>query len=462
MNEAWQPIIQSGEKPLYLALVRVLSDDIASGKLADGYRLPPQRELADNLKIAIGTVTRAYAEAERRGLVYGDGRRGTFVGGLPKPRNVLATLADKVTVGIDLSKNHPSPRFDPDMSSELRQIARWPQCSQLLTYPPAAGLRSHREAGVAWLQSLGLKTESDNLFISSGAQHGLLSVMAATTQPGDIIASEDYTYPGVKAVAQMLGLVHVGIPMDEQGIIPDALEVTCKHKDIRLLYCNPSLQNPTNATMSSERRKQIAALADKYDFFVVEDEILAPLLDKKPEFISSFVPNRCYFVVSTSKCVAAGLRLGFIVAPSRSHQKLADCMQTTTLGQPPLTAEVFSRWLADGTVARTINQRREELAWGQQQACNALKGFAIRSHPASYHLWLELPDPWTTTDFANVAQMRGVAVAPAEIFAVDEKSPVNSVRLSLGSVRDRSHLKTGLKILVDILSGKQQQEIATV
>ncbi len=462
MESDWLPSLQKSERPLYLALVRAMADDITSGRLPKGHRLPPQRELADLLKIAIGTVTRAYTEAERRGLVYGDGRRGTFVGDLPRRRNVLATLADAVSVGIDLSKNHPAPKFDPDLASELRQLARSPRCSQLLAYPPPSGPRTHREAGATWLRTLGMEPEPDNLFISGGAQHGLLSIIAATTHPGDVIAAEEYTYPGVKAVAQMLGLELVGVPIDDQGIIPDALESICKLKDIRLLYCNPSLQNPTNALMLPRRREQIAALADKYDFFVAEDEILAPLLEELPQFISNIVPDRCFFLISTSKCVAAGLRLGFIVSPPCSRQKLADCMQTTTLGQPPLTAEIFSRWLANGAIARAISQRKEELAWAQHQACEMLKEHPLRSHRASYHIWLELPALWTAANFANEAQMRGVAVAPSEIFAVDPRSSINAVRLSLGGLSDRAHLKAGLRIIVEILSGSSRQAMATV
>jgi len=462
MTSDWKPLIQKNEKPLYMALVRVLSEDIAGGRLPKGCRLPTQRELADELKIAIGTVTRAYYEAEKRGLVYGDGRRGTFVGEMPRPRSLLATLAETITVGIDLSKNHPAHRLDPDLSAALHQIARWPECPQLLMYPSPQGLLPHRRAGAKWLKTLGLKVEPDNVFVSGGAQHGLLAVFAAAARPGSIVASEEYTYPGAKAVAAMLGLQHIGIPMDQEGIIPDALESVCRHKDIRLLYCNPSLQNPTNAVMSLERRQQIAMIAREHNICVVEDEILSPLLDEPPDFIAGIIPEQCYLVISVSKSVAAGLRVGFIAAPSHAQQKLADSLQTSNLGQPPLMAEIFTRWLEDGTVEKTIARRKHELAWSQQTACEVLKDFKVRSHPSSYHIWLELPDAWTGPKFTTEAQMRGVAVTPAEIFAVDQKSSINAVRLSLGGAPDRAHLKAGLEILADILSGSKRQEIATV
>ena len=94
MTIDWLPEIKKGDEPLYLAITKALADDIAVGRLSQGHRLPTHRELADGLGIAIGTVTRAYAEAEQRGLIHGEGRRGTFVGEPTRGRFALSSLAD--------------------------------------------------------------------------------------------------------------------------------------------------------------------------------------------------------------------------------------------------------------------------------------------------------------------------------------------------------------------------------
>ncbi len=462
MRPVWKPLIQKGDKPIFMALLRALSGDIAAGRLPQGSRLPPQRELADELKIAIGTVTRVYAEAEKRGLVYGDGRRGTFVGSRSQPRSLLASMAENISAGIDLSKNHPAHWLDPDLTIALNQIARWPDCRQLLLYPPPEGMPSHRLAAARWLKQLGLETKPENLFVAGGVQHALMAVFASETRPGDIIVAEEYTYPGVRAVADMLGLQQLGVPMDDEGMIPEALESVCRNKDVRLLYCNPSLQNPTNAMMSPERRKQIAAIAENYNICVVEDEILSPLLDERPGYITDIIPQRCFFVISVSKAVAAGLRVGFIAAPPSARQKLIDTLQAISLGMPPLMAEIFARWYEDGTVEKTIGLRKRELVWAHQTACEVLHGFEIKSHPSSYHLWLMLPDGWTSQKFATEAQMRGVAVTPADIFAVEGKAGVNAVRLSIGSAPSREHLKTALEIIAAILSGSKRADTVRV
>lgn len=460
--DTWRPSIQNAGKPLYLALVKAIANDIDSGRLPKGNRLPTQRELADELKIAIGTVTRAYDEAERRGLIYGDGRRGTYVGEMTRPISHLASLSTGFSMGIDLSKNHPVYALDPALSVALKQIARRPELQQLLEYPPAAGFPAHRQAAAGWIESLGLKVNPDNLFVSGGAQHGLMAVFAAEARPGDIIATEEYSYPGVKAAADIMGLQQVGVAADEEGIIPEALEAVCRKKDIRLLYCNPTLQNPTNAVMSLDRKRQVAAMAEKYNLCIVEDEILAPFMDKCPGFIAGLIPDRTYFVISSSKAIAAGLRVGFVAAPAKARQKLSESMQGINLGLPPLMAEIFTRWYKDGTVEKTIARRKRELAASQQIARDILNGFDFRSHPSSYHIWLKLPEPWTSLHFATETQMRGVAVAPAEIFAVDPKSSLNAIRISIGSAPNREILKAGLNIIADILSGSKRPETVTV
>lgn len=458
----WKPRIDKNQAPLFMALVQAIADDIKYGILSSGIRLPTHRELADDLKMAVGTVTRAYDEAERRGLIYGDGRRGTFVGEMPSGRRLLASISRGFPTGIDLSKNHPAHAFDPDLASALRSIARKPECQRLLQYPPAAGMQEHRVAGAKWIESLGLKVEPDSLFLCGGAQHALMVVFAAETHPGDTVACEEYTYPGVKAIAETLGLELLGIPMDDEGIIPDILEHQCKHKSIRLLYCNPSLQNPTNRIFTSARRRQIAAIAERYDFEVVEDEILSPLLDEQPDFISGFAPERTYFVISASKAIAAGLRLGFIVAPQSSRQKLSDSLQASNLGGPPLMAEIFKQWLDSGIIGKTVARRKRELAAMNRITEEELKNFNLHTVNNGYHVWLQLPESWAGVKFTMEAQKKGVMVAPAEIFAVDKKAALNLVRLSIGAISDQEQLKRGLEILTRILSDTMPRDAVTV
>ncbi|MCX6835448.1 MAG: PLP-dependent aminotransferase family protein [candidate division Zixibacteria bacterium] len=364
--------------------------------------------------------------------------------------------------GVDLSKNHPSHHLDPDLGGAIRRIARAKDVQALLEYPPAAGLSRHREAGAKWLNQLGAAAEPESIFITAGAQHALSVVFAAETRRGDIIAAESLTYPGVKAVAEQSDLQVVGIPTDEEGLIPDALESVCRQRSIRLLYCNPSVANPTNTLSPLSRRQQIAAVAERHGLTVIEDEIMRPLLPEQPGLIADLLPEQTYLVISASKAVAAGLRVGFVRAPAKSHQKMVDSLNASCLGVPPLMAELFSMWLEDRTIDSIVARRRSDTAARQKLATELLAGFRHRGHPVSYHVWLELPEGWTGMKLAHAAQARGASVTPAEAFAVDSRSPVNAVRLSLVMPPTLDLLRSGLKTIVDLLHGNASHEMATV
>lgn len=458
----WCPVVQKSDEPFYLSLIRALQDDVAAGRLAVGTRLPTQRDLATRLGVALGTVTRAYAEAARRGLVHGDGRRGTFVGEPPSARSLLSSLYREANAGVDLSKNHPAAGHDPDLAPVLRQISQASDVQHLLQYPPSSGYSHHREAGRAWLERLGLTVDPDRLYICAGAQHALMVIFSAETRPGDRIATEAYTYPGTRTIADLMGLELVGVEMDDEGPIPDAFESLCKRQDIRLFYFNPTYQNPTNAIMSLDRRRRIAEVAATYGVTIVEDEVLAPLMDRHPGFLSALAPEQSYCVISSSKALAAGLRIGFIAAPQRAVRRLNESLQASILGVPPLMAEIFARWHADGTLEKTVARRKRELAEAQRLTATILHGHDLRGQATSYHVWLRLPEPWTSLRFAAEAQARGVAVTPAELFAADRSRSVPAVRLSVGAVSDREALKSGLETLRDLLAGVARADRATV
>ena len=458
MTQNWNPTLQKNEEPLYQTLVRAISDDISSGVLPADYRLPTQRELADQLQIAIGTVTRAYSEAERKGLIRSEGRRGTFVGPSRRGRSTLAQLTKATKDVIDLSHNTPPYEVDPDISPVLRSLAKSQHAQELLRYPSPPGMERHRVAGARWIETLGYKTDPDSILITMGAQHAILVALAALAEPGDILAMEAYTYPGVMAAAEMVGIEAVGVVSDQYGIIPDSLESLCKLHRVRALYINPTLQNPTNITWPESRRREIAAIADKYDILVLEDEIFRPLHPNPPSPISSIIPERSCLVVSASKTIAAGLRVGFIAVPQAIKTRIIERLQISLLAAPPLTTEIIANWIMDGSAEKIISGRRNELDSRQKMAAEILKRWDITTASAACSFWLRLPESWTGLEFAMEAQRRGVAISPAEVFATDRKTAINAVRISVGTAPDRETLKKGLEIISGILEGKQHQE----
>ena len=125
-------------------------------------------------------------------------------------------------------------------------------------------------------------------------------------------------------------------------------------------------------------------------------------------------------------------------------------------------AELFALWYNDGTLERTVERRRRDSAARQKIAEEILGGFKLHSHPCSYHVWLELPEEWSGVRLATEAQLRGISITPAEVFAVDRKSPLGAVRLSLVVPPTLESLRSGLKAVADLLRGAAGHHMATV
>jgi DNA-binding transcriptional MocR family regulator len=467
MTKRWRPNLDlqdaDRDAALYLSIANAIALDVSNGHLQAGQKLPPQRELADSLGVALGTVTRAYAEAERRGLVRGQGRRGTVVAGPAPKRSSLSSLVDTNAL-VDLSANHPSPSLDPDLAAVLKIVARQSNVGELVRYPPSAGLLRHRQVICDWLREQGVPAHPDTCVLTAGAQHGIGVTLSAITRSGDEVACESLTFPGVKAVAGDLGLKLLPVPVDEEGLQPDAFEQLAKARTLRALYTIPSLQNPTSAMLSLQRKKRIAQIAARHDVLIVEDEINRPLTSSRCDPFVSLANERSFFISSASKSVAGGLRLGWVVGPGAYKEALAQSVQASLIGVAPLNAEILTTWLRDGTAERTIAARRREARARLKRALQLLQGAdaRVRSHADGYYVWLELPQRWPMARFAREARRRGVAVAPADIFALEGTAPPNAVRVGLTSPPGRETLLHGLRTLAGLLEGASGVAMSTL
>ncbi len=457
----WQPDVASATRPLYLAIARAVAIDVASGRLKPGDRLPPQRALAGTLGVALGTVTRAYAEAERRGLVTGHGRRGTVVtaGAARKPSGLSALVETGAL--IDLSANHPAASLDPDLPSALRALARRADTAALLGYPPSEGLPQHREVMAGWLEEQGVPASADAIVMTAGAQHAIAVALGVLARAGEEVACEALTFPGVRAAADVLGIKLRPVRMDAIGLVPEAFEDVCRTRSVRALYTIPTLHNPTSLSLDGERKRAIVRIAEKHGVTILEDEIHRPLARSPAPPFAALVADQSLLISSVSKTVAGGLRVGCIVAPARLKDTLVQAVQSSLIAAPSLNAEILRGWIEDGTVQRTIAARRKETA-ARQRLARRILGPVIVHELESTYVWLGLPEHWPCETFVREARARGVAVASAELFAVGPGRAPNAVRLALCAPASRQHLERGLGLLRDLLDGRPSRPAATL
>lgn len=447
----WTPRIAGETAPLYIAIADAIAADAETGQLAPGTRLPTHRALAATLGVDVTTVSRAYAEAHRRGLVVGHVGRGTYVRGARSP-----SLAPAPPALIDLTVNlppEPSDVCDDAMRQALGELARAPAIAPLLAYAPAGGSREHREAGRLWCAERGVTAAIDRVLVGGGAQQALVAILSTHCEPGDAVLTEDLTYPGFLAAARMLRLRVIGVAIDSDGIVPDALLHACKTHRPKVVLMTPTLQNPTAGVMSVGRRRRIATVVRDRAVLLVEDDTYGPLAPNAPRPVAALVPELSYYVSSFSKAITPALRTAFVVAPTSAHAtRVSRQLQATGWIASPIMAEISARWISSGMTTAIVADRRRE-AEARQTLLRAALGLSRKAgSPHALHHWLELPRQWERApDFVETLRRRGVLVTPGDAFAVDATQPVRAVRVSLGAAANRPALSSALETIASVL-----------
>ncbi len=380
---SWTPDTDRLEGPVYLAIAEQIAQAIRRGELTAGARLPTQRELALRLGLSTQTVSQAYAEAERRGLVIGQIGRGTFVRfGLDEPEAsfIMDRRSERL---IDLSINRPVyDQIHTDrVRSTLVDLGERGDVSSMLVCRPIAGLDPHRQTGAVWLRRRGVEISPEQLVICNGAAHALTVALATLVRPDQVVATEAIVDHGMIGLAGVLHFRLRGLPIDDQGILPDALEAACAGGEIHALCVTPCLSNPTVSLMGAERRQQIAAIARRYGIRVVENDVYGYLIADAPPPLWHYLPEQTYYITSFTKITVSGLRVGYLAAPPRMIPALRRSLRATSWMATPLLAELATRWILDGTAEELLLWQREQLAVRHAILDQVLGDFAYASHP---------------------------------------------------------------------------------
>jgi len=453
----WVPRLSDFNQPVYLSIADALARDIASGTLKTGSRLPTLRELAQALEVTPGTISRAYSEAQRRKLVQGEVGRGTYVleqGATPVQRQQTSTLlASGPTDLLDLSiiKPHGEP-LEHELRDALVNMANDADFARALDYAPDGGHPAHREAGAQWLRQSVPDAQWQQVVITAGAQHGLMVAMSALSNSGDLVLCEALCYPGIISLAHGLERRLGGVEMDEEGIIPEALRERCLREKPALLICVATCQNPTTAIMSAARRAQIAAIAEEFDFIIIDDDIYGFLAnDPSIKPLSSYAPERSVYLTSLSKSVMPALRIGYLYSPPKLLSRLTSMVRSSIWMPSPLTAQLASMMLSEGLDTRLVAVQRAEAAARQAIAAEVFRGLQITTQPHSYHLWLTLPEPWSGDEFTLLARANGVLVLSGTQFQAERLGHTRSVRIVLMSPTSRDELRFALTKLASLI-----------
>ena len=441
-----------------MAIADALERGIATGTIGEGDRLPTHRHLAQALGIDLTTATRAYALAGRRGLTEARTGRGTFI------RSGASSARGERAV-IDMTMNLPPTPEEPALADSLRgalgRLLARSDLPALMSYRWGAGTPDDRTAAAAWLAPNLGPIDPARVVVCPGAQSAMFAVATSVLTRGDAVLAEETTYPGIRAIAAQLELRLIPVGTDGEGFEPELLERALRTERPKLVYCNPTIQNPTTATMSLARRREIAQVLSRSEAVLLEDDAYGLFPTHPLPALASLRPERSFYAATTAKSLSPGLRVAFLVAPDPSAaERLGAALRASVLMQSGLLTTLVTQWIRSGEAASMLGAIRRESA-ARQRLARAILGPAGVAHPDGLHVWLHLPPQWSSRLFTEHVRGWGVALVNAEAFSASA-TPARAVRVALGAAPNREQLMRALNRLATTMNALPAATFASV
>jgi GntR family transcriptional regulator/MocR family aminotransferase len=374
------------EHGLAAQLYAQVREAIASGRLAAGDRLPPSRALAVDLGVSRFTVAEVYSRLAAEGYVAGRAGAGTVVtsmlAGEPVDGAVAALQPSGRVAGIRRFDRDPQQHTYFDLRPGTVDLSLFPteawrrSMNRALRaggehYGDPAGTYELRQSLAHWIaRSRGVTATADRVIVTAGAQHAIDLLARVLTDPGDTVAVEEPGYPPVVALLRNVGADVIGVPVDDEGLVVDALPAAA-----RLIYVTPSHQYPLGFVMSPARRVALLRWANTHGAAVIEDDYdsqfrhdsrpLEPLqrLDRE---------GRVIYVATFSKVLAPSLRIGFAVVPPSIVEPMVTLRQCIDWCPPTVIERALTGFIDDGHLDRHVRRASRVYRDRQRQLVRAL------------------------------------------------------------------------------------------
>jgi GntR family transcriptional regulator / MocR family aminotransferase len=446
------PIDRQHDTPLYQQIERYLRQSIIAGALVPATRLPAARQVAQDLGVSRITVENAYAVLEADGLVERRAGSGTYVmrpGELPSggstdstdwplwQRDALSTagLAQMdAPSGLAPLVRHPAPiaftgfgdprRFPVDeFYKAIKDVMRRDGIAAL-EFDDRHGYGPLRATIAHVLASQGVQAQADSVLITSGSQQALALIAQILLKPGDVVLVESPTYDLALDLFRAQRVKLVGCPTDAAGMQVEQLEPLLQQHHPKLIYTIPNFQNPTGACLSLPRRRQLIALAERYNIPILEDDFVGDLRYEgrvQPALKALDRGGRVIYVGTFSKLLMPGLRVGFLVAEGPIFNLLAQLkrvndLMTSTLTQRALEVYVtVGRYQAHVRRSCQVYRRRRDAiiaAIGRELPADA----QVVAPQGGLFVWLRLPEGASALRLLPLAAEEGVEYAPGARF----------------------------------------------
>ncbi len=454
-------------QPAYLQIAHAIMEAIRRGRLPPGTALPGSRELGGLIGVNRKTVQQSYEELIAQGWLTTEAKRGTFVSALlPSVSSPLQTRIESASkTDFPLRRNAPNLGFTvpgagvlsfddgaPDtrlipaalIARAYRRALLEASRRNRLGYGDPRGLLPLRHAVAEMLNAdRGLQCTPDNICITRGSQMGIYLAARLLAQPGDVVAIESLSYPPAREAFMAAGAKIVTVGLDESGMKLDELEACCRKHKVRAVYVTPHHQFPTTVVMPPERRIRLLALAEQFNFAIVED-------DYDHEFHFTHRPmlplasahgwGKLLYIGSLSKLLAPSLRIGYIAGAEAVVQRAAAEIMLIDRQGDPATEAAAADIMTTGAlkshtrkVLRIYAQRRECLANALREKLGGAADFILPQ--GGLALWVDFAARIDLGALSEATAMHRLSLTPGQTFATNGFK-TNGARLGFASMNE--------------------------
>ena len=408
-----------GSTPLYEYLYRCIREDILAGALAAGERLPSKRALAEHLHISVMTVEGAYQQLEAEGYVYTRPKRGFFVAEVERPRPAppappAAPAPEAPAWRLDLASNRvDASRFPVATWARLTRQVLTEDGEALLRPVPHQGLTALRQAIARDLREYkGMAVSPDQIVVGAGAEY-LYLLLAQLLGREAVFAVEDPGYPKIRQVYGKCGADCRPVPLDSQGIPPEALEAA----GATVVHLSPAHHYPTGLVTPIGRRQALLRWAEQAGGVIIEDDY-----DSEFRFTGRPIPTlqsidtagRVVYMNTFSQTISPSMRVGFLVLPPRLLERYHRELGFYSCTVPALDQHVLARFLDRGHYEQHLARMRKEYRTRHDAVLAAFRSspfrdrIAISEQGAGLHFLLKLDTPEPDGVLRDRASARGV------------------------------------------------------
>jgi len=411
---------------MYVQLYEQIECMIKNGDIQPGAKLPAIRELSKLLGINAVTVVKAYELLEAGGSAFSKPGSGTYVSQSARASAMQEYMLPRGDV-IDFANFTPSPELFPvqQFKTLINEVLDR-DAGKAFEYQDSRGYPPLREALSYYVGKSGIKANSDDIQVISGAQQGIDVLAKALAGFGDSIIMESPSYTGAIAAFRSRNIDIIGIPMQGDGLDTEMLEKRVREKRPSFIYVMTDFHNPTGVSYSLKKRERLLHIAERYDVYIVEDDYLSELNfsgEIMPSLKSMDKSDHVIYIKSFSKILMPGLRLGFMILPARDdlYQKVLNAKQASDISTSGLMQRVLELYLKRDLWRDHISLIYKEYKNRYDCIINALERYMpeqIKYHRpgGGMHIWCTMPQGCRDEDLYDQALKMGVAFAPGSAF----------------------------------------------